>query len=81
MVDVIVSIATAYTYYRHGNVDLKSGIWIAIGSITGAQFGVFFAVKTPEAGLGEAFGIFLIVMGSVIWKRRLDRERIDMEKL
>ncbi|MCD6275634.1 MAG: sulfite exporter TauE/SafE family protein [Thermoplasmata archaeon] len=76
MVDVIASIATAYTYYRHGNVDLKSGIWIAIGSITGAQFGVFFAVETPEAGLGGAFGIFLIVMGSIIWKRGINRERL-----
>jgi len=76
MVDVIASIATAYTYYRHGNVDLKSGIWIAIGSITGAQFGVLFAVKTPEAGLGGAFGIFLIVMGSIIWKRGINRERL-----
>lgn len=76
MVNVIASIATAYPYYKHGNVDLKSGIWIAIGSITGAQLGVFFAVKTPEAGLGGAFGIFLIVMGSIIWKRGLNRERL-----
>jgi len=81
MVDVIVSIATAYTYYRHENVDLKSGIWIAIGPITGAQLCGFFAVKTPEAELEGVFRIFLIVTGSVIWKRRLDRERIDMEKL
>lgn len=76
MVNVIASIATAYPYYRHGNVDLKSGIWIAIGSITGAQLGVFFAVKTPEAGLGGAFGIFLIVMGLVMWKRGINRERL-----
>ena len=41
----------------------------------------FFAVKTPEAELEGVFRIFLIVTGSVIWKRRLDRERIDMEKL
>ncbi len=76
MVDIIASLAASYTYYKHHNVDLKSGIWIAIGSILGAQLGTIFAAKMPEFGLGGAFGIFLILMGAVIWKKGLDRESI-----
>ncbi|HRR62019.1 MAG TPA: sulfite exporter TauE/SafE family protein, partial [Spirochaetota bacterium] len=33
MVNVISSLAITYIYYKHGNINLKSGIWIAIGSI------------------------------------------------
>lgn len=76
MVDVIAPLAISHTYYKHGNVDLKSGIWIAIGSISGAQLGAIFATKTPEIGLGGAFGIFLILTGAVIWKRGSNREAI-----
>ena len=76
MVDVIASLAISYTYYRNGNVDLRSGIWIALGSISGAQLGVIFSAKTPEVSLGGSFGIFLILMGIAMWKRGLDREAL-----
>ncbi len=69
MVDVIASLAISYTYYKHGNVDLKSGIWVAIGSVLGAQLGAIFAAKTSEISLGGAFGTFLILTGIVIWRK------------
>ncbi len=76
MVDVIASLAISYTYYRNGNVDLRSGIWIALGSISGAQLGALFSAETPEVSLGGAFGIFLIFMGIAMWKKGLDREAL-----
>jgi hypothetical protein len=76
MVDVIAPLAISYTYYKHGNIDIKSGIWIAIGSIFGAQLGATFAAGIPEVGLGGSFGIFIMIMGIVIWKRGLNREAI-----
>ena len=72
MVDIIAPLAISYTYYKHGNVDIKSGIWIAIGSVLGAQLGATFATGMPEVGLGGAFGVFLVIMGVVIWKRGLN---------
>jgi len=39
MVDIIAPLAISYTYYRHGNINIRSGVWIAIGSIFGAQVG------------------------------------------
>jgi len=72
MVNVICSLAITYIYYKNGNVDFKSGIWIAIGSIIGSQFGTIFAKGIPELGLGISFGIFMTIMGIIIWIRGLN---------
>jgi uncharacterized membrane protein YfcA len=77
IVDVISPLTISYVYYKHGNVDLKTGIWIAIGSIIGAQVGATFAAGIPEVGLGGAFGIFMAIMGVVIWKRGLNHDSIE----
>jgi uncharacterized membrane protein YfcA len=77
MVDVIASLAVAYTYYRHGNIDLGRGFWIAIGSVIGAQIGALFASGLPEHGLGAAFGLVLIVAGVIMWRRGLSSEALS----
>jgi len=66
MVDVIGSLAVSFSYFKHGNIDIKRGFWIAFGSITGAQVGALFASKMPEVGLGGSFGIFLAIFGVVM---------------
>ncbi|MDD5583420.1 MAG: sulfite exporter TauE/SafE family protein [Candidatus Marinimicrobia bacterium] len=76
MVDVMAPLAISFVYYRHGNVDMKSGIWIAIGSILGAQLGAFFAADMSGVGLGSAFGIFMILMGILIWRKGLHHESL-----
>ena len=76
VVDVIAPLAISYTYYRHGNVDVKSGMWIAVGSIFGAQLGAAFAAGIPEVGLGGTFGVFMAIMGIVVWKKGLNHESI-----
>ena len=72
MVDVIAPLAIAYVYKKHGNIDMKSGIWIAIGSMLGAQAGASLASQVSGIGLSSAFGIFLIIMGVLIWKKGLN---------
>lgn len=74
MVDVIASLAIAHTYHKYGNTDIKSGIWIAVGSVLGAQFSAFCVTGISGAGLGVTFGIFTVVMGAIVWKRGLHRE-------
>ena len=69
MADVIASCAVSWTYYRHGNTDIRSGFWVAIGSIFGAQVSAGFAVAIPENGLGMLFGGGMII-SSVIMARR-----------
>jgi hypothetical protein len=77
MVDVIASLVVAYTYHRHGNVDLGRGFWIAIGSVIGAQVGTLFAAGLPEHGLGAAFGLVLIAAGAIMWRRGLNSEALS----
>lgn len=62
-VDVIASITVAYSYYKNGNIELKSGIWIAITSIIGAQVGAMLASKMGEGNLSTSFGVVLIIAG------------------
>jgi hypothetical protein len=76
MVDVIAPAAIAYSYYKHKNIALKSGIWIAVGSIFGAQLGAKFSDSIPELGLVRIFGIYMILLGIFIWKKGINREAI-----
>ena len=69
VVDVVASLAVVYTYYRHGNIALRSGIWVLLGAVVGAQAGAIIAAYIPESGLGVGFGVGMIVMGVVIWRR------------
>jgi uncharacterized membrane protein YfcA len=38
-IDAIASVATSSVYCRRGNVELRSGIWPALGAVLGAQAG------------------------------------------
>lgn len=76
-VDVIASIVVTYTYYRNKNVDLKSGIWLALGAVIGAQLGSILAAYIPEFELGGVFSIFLILSGVGIWRKEI-RERLRL---
>ena len=62
-VDVIASITVAYSYYKNDNLELKSGIWIALTSVIGAQLGAEIASKMGESSLSSGFGIILIIAG------------------
>lgn len=76
IVDVIAPLAISYVYFKHKNIDIKSGIWIAVGSIIGAQLGASFAGGISEVGLGSTFGIFMVIMGIIIWKKGLNHESL-----
>lgn len=62
-VDVISSLTVSYSYYKNGNIELKSSIWIALTSIIGAQLGASFASKIGAGNLSSSFGIVLVIAG------------------
>ena len=62
-VDVIASLTVSYSYFKNGNIELKSGIWIAFTSILGAQLGASFASKIGEGNLSSSFGVVLVIAG------------------
>jgi len=76
MANAIVSATVSFMYFRHNNLDPKTAIFLAMGSIVGAQVGALSSAKLPEVGLGSLFGIILILMGLVVWKRGISREDI-----
>ncbi|MBG0767953.1 MAG: sulfite exporter TauE/SafE family protein [Spirochaetaceae bacterium] len=68
-IDTIASLVVAWTYYQNKNLNLKQGIWITIGSVSGAQIGSFISPFIPEVGLSSAFSIFLVITAVLFWFR------------
>jgi uncharacterized membrane protein YfcA len=62
-VDVIASITVSYTYFKNGNIEIKSGLWMAVSSIAGAQLGALFSSQIKEGPLSAMFGIILVIAG------------------
>jgi len=75
-VDVIASLTVSYSYYRNGNIELKSGIWIALTSIIGAQLGALFANDMGEGKLSASFGVVLVIAG-LFMLRKSFKEKSD----
>ncbi len=67
-VDVITPLFVAYSYYRHGNVNLKAALWLAIGAILGAQAGALVAnAFVPSDLMSKGFVLFMFVMAVSMW--------------
>jgi hypothetical protein len=81
LVDVIASIIVAYNYYRYGRIDLKSGAWLALGAILGAQAGAHFASAIPQGGLQGSFSIFIILSGLSFFYRAFGKRKITLAGL
>lgn len=58
-----VGLAAVIEYYRHGNVDLKSAIIVALGLFTGAWISAHLANRLAGPWLRVAFGMFIICLG------------------
>lgn len=66
-IDTIASLIVAWTYYQNKNLIVKDGIWIAVGSILGAQAGSYLSVLVPTASLNNSFSIFLLISAVLLW--------------
>jgi hypothetical protein len=61
--DVVASLVAANTYRRNGNIDLKSGLQMAISAIVGAIIGTWISSYVPSAGLGGFTGVAILLIG------------------
>ena len=67
-VDMITPLFVAYSYYRHGNVNLKAALWLAVGAILGAQAGALVANKfVPSDLMSKGFILFMLAMAVSMW--------------
>jgi uncharacterized membrane protein YfcA len=78
LVDVIASINVAYHYYRYGRIDLKAGLWLALGAIVGAQVGAHFASFIPQEGLQGGFSVFIILSGLSFFYRAFGKRKFSL---
>jgi uncharacterized membrane protein YfcA len=58
-----IGLAATLEYYRHGNVDVRAAVFLALGLFTGAFVGAYFANQMRGPHLRLAFGVFVTVLG------------------
>lgn len=50
-------------YYRRGEVQIVSGLWIAVGILFGVLIGAKLTGLLPASEVKRAYGVFLIAVG------------------
>ena len=56
-------------YWKNGQVDLRAGIYCAVGFLLGGYFGGKLAVPLPSGVLKGVFGIFLMLSAVLLWRK------------
>jgi uncharacterized membrane protein YfcA len=62
-----VGLLGAFTYYQHGNLDLKASLLLAAGLFFGAYGGAWLAHSIPAATLQRMFAVFMVVAAVRLW--------------
>ena len=62
-----VGLLGAYTYYQHGNLNIRASLLIALGLFFGAWGGARLAQVIPGATLQRMFAVFVMVMAVRLW--------------
>ncbi|MFH1940824.1 MAG: sulfite exporter TauE/SafE family protein [bacterium] len=57
-----IGILAAWTYYKHGYVDLKIVAFVCVGFLIGGLLGAKIAVGLSKAVLQKVFGIALLLI-------------------
>lgn len=58
-----IGLAAAFEYYRHGNVDIRAALILAVAMFVGSWMGAVFANRLDEAYLHLLFGVFVCSLG------------------
>ncbi|HKR62085.1 MAG TPA: sulfite exporter TauE/SafE family protein [Thermoanaerobaculia bacterium] len=58
-----IGLAAAFEYYRHGNVNVRAAVFVAIGVLAGGWLGAIAANRMAGPQLRLAFGVFVVVLG------------------
>ncbi|HOP01662.1 MAG TPA: sulfite exporter TauE/SafE family protein [Flexilinea sp.] len=79
-IDTITPLFVAWSYYKSGNINLKAGLWLALGSVTGAQIGSSFANEAISGqGMSIGFIIIIFLMAIGMWVKSTRPERPAVE--
>lgn len=56
-------------YWKQGQVDLRAGIFCAVGILVGALGGSLIALPMPSRNLKGLFGSFLMLSALLLWRK------------
>ena len=57
-----IGLLAAWTYYNHGDVNLKVATFVCIGFFIGGLLGAKLAVGIPDAMLKKTFGVAMLAI-------------------
>ena len=57
----------AYEYWRHGNVNMRAALLLALGLFVGAWFGARLASSMSPQLLKRIFAVFLVLVAVRLW--------------
>lgn len=57
-----IGLLAAYTYYKHGYVNMHAAIFIVLGFIIGSLIGAKYVVHLSNAAVIRLFSLFLIAL-------------------
>jgi len=57
-----IGILAAYTYYKHGDVNLYTAGFIIIGFVVGSLIGAKYVENLSNATVVRIFGVFLLLL-------------------
>ena len=61
----LVAISSLIAHYRLGNVDIKTGLVLALGGILGAQMGPQVLQHVSEQNFKKIFSVFMVI--TAVW--------------
>ena len=79
-VDMFASVVVTVTYFRHDQVNLRQGLWVALAAVAGAQVGSRLSVFIPEFGLGSGYGVLLLISAVPFWRRGTRRQKPELRE-
>ncbi|MZH40963.1 MAG: sulfite exporter TauE/SafE family protein [Nitrospinae bacterium] len=62
---LMVSISSALAHYRLGNIDIKTGMIMALGGIAGAQIGPHLLQHLSDQNYKRIFSVLLVI--TAVW--------------
>lgn len=61
-----VGLGAAFEYYRHGNLDIRAAIFVALGLFAGGWIGAALSNQISGPYLRLGFGVFVMVLGGYL---------------
>ena len=62
---LLVAISSLIAHYRLGNVDIKTGLVLALGGVLGAQMGPQVLQHVSDQNFKKIFSVFMVI--TAVW--------------